>query len=202
MTHKKDFSSGTKTAGAARLLRIITAPPFMTGALLIVLGITRKDLFSDTYSMVAAWIGLVILPLMAYPLQRFIPGFKDKGREGQRNLAFVFTLIGYTCCFIYSLINAEGAFRMFFGVYFFTIVILCVLNRLVHVRASGHSASAVSPFVFSAVYVNTAAAVCFAIMFALSIWSSLYSKRHRPSELLAGAVSFTAAFLTAYMIMK
>ena len=199
MMYNKETSSGTKTAGAARLFRILTAPPFMTGALLILLGIARKDLFSDTCSMIAAWIGLVILPLMAYPIQKFIPGFKDKGREGQRKLAFIFTLIGYTGCFIYSLINTEGAFRMFFGVYFFTITILCVLNRIVHIRASGHSASAVSPLVFSAIYVNIAAAICFATAFALSVWSSLYTKRHRLSELLAGVAAFALAFMATYV---
>jgi len=184
-----------KTTKAAHVIRILTAPPFMTGALLAVLGLLRKDLFSDPINMIAAWIGLVILPLLAYPLQRFIPGFKDRGREGQRNLAFVFTLIGYTGCFLYGLWNAVGGFRMLYSVYFFTIVILCILNRLLRIKASGHSASAVSPLVFSAVCVNIAACLCFALIFALSLWASLVSKRHRPSELLAGIAAFAVSFL-------
>lgn len=45
MEKKENPLSERKAAGAARLFRIITAPPFMTGSLLIVLCLMRKDLF-------------------------------------------------------------------------------------------------------------------------------------------------------------
>jgi hypothetical protein len=45
--------------------------------------------------IVLAVLSLMIIPVLAYPLQNVIPGFKGKGRDGQRKLAFIFTLFGY-----------------------------------------------------------------------------------------------------------
>ena len=44
--------------------------------------------------MLCGLLFLVVLPLLAYPLQKYIPHFKDSGRDGQRSLAMIFSAAG------------------------------------------------------------------------------------------------------------
>ena len=69
---------------AAQVMRIITAPPFMIAALLLVLGLIPIGFYTGITDQCVAWIGLVLLPLLAYPLHFIIPELRKTGREGQR----------------------------------------------------------------------------------------------------------------------
>ena len=139
----------------AQIIRIITAPPFMIAALLLVLGLIPIGFYTGITDQCVAWIGLVLLPLLAYPLHYIIPELRKTGREGQRKAAFIFSLVGYVMCFAYSFYTASEKLKFVFFVYFFTVVLLTVMNKLLHIRASGHAASAISPCVFSGLYAGT-----------------------------------------------
>lgn len=39
---------------------------------------------------------LGVLPLLVYPLQKYIPAYKDKWRERQRNLTIIFAVARFT----------------------------------------------------------------------------------------------------------
>ena len=48
---------------------------------------------------------LGIISALAYVLSDMIPAIKIKGREGQRKLAFITTLIGYTVSLLWAVIT-------------------------------------------------------------------------------------------------
>ena len=186
---------------AAQVMRIITAPPFMIAALLLVLGLMPIGFYAGIADQCAAWIGLVLLPLLAYPLHLIIPELRKSGREGQRKTAFIFSLVGYVMCFAYSFHTASEKLKFVFFVLFFTVVFLTAMNKLLHIRASGHAASAISPCVFSGIYAGTWTCLIFGAVFLLSIWSSLYLKRHKPGDIFSGVCAFGLAFLLSYWIV-
>ena len=167
----------------AQIIRIITAPPFMIAALLLVLGLIPIGFYTGITDQCVAWIGLVLLPLLA------------------RKTAFIFSLVGYVMCFAYSFYTASEKLKFVFFVYFFTVVLLTVMNKLLHIRASGHAASAISPCVFSGLYAGTWSCLLFGAVFLLSIWSSLYLKRHKPSDITSGVCAFGLALLLSYWIL-
>ena len=177
----------------AQIIRIITAPPFMIAALLLVLGLIPIGFYTGITDQCVAWIGLVLLPLLAYPLHYIIPELRKTGREGQRKTAFIFSLVGYVMCFAYSFYTASEKLK--------TVVLLTVMNKLLHIRASGHAASAISPCVFSGLYAGTWSCLLFGAVFLLSIWSSLYLKRHKPSDITSGVCAFGLALLLSYWIL-
>lgn len=118
MTHKWE-----KIAG---MIRICTIPPIMAAVLLIMLVGVQTDAFGQKEDYIVAWVGLVILPLLAYPLSKLIPAVREKGRSGQRKLAFLCSLAGYTMCFFWGLLYTGRQIKILFYTYFFTVVMLTV----------------------------------------------------------------------------
>ena len=80
----------------AHIIRIVTVPPVMAAWLMLSLWFGDRALFPCGFRAVAAaLVCLTLLPALAYPLSRAIPRLREKGREGQRNLAFVLSALGY-----------------------------------------------------------------------------------------------------------
>ena len=77
-----------------KMIRILTVAPFMAIITLSILLIFRKEVYPNLWYYLFSPCFLGLFPLLAYPLQRFIPPFKNQGRRGQRNLAIVFAVIG------------------------------------------------------------------------------------------------------------
>lgn len=132
----------------AKIVRIITIPPFMILVLLIVLYFSEKESFAGRYDMIIAVIGLVLIPLAAYPVHRIIPVLFNGGRKKQRKLAFIFSLVGYVICFAYVLSHGTVRIKQIFFTYFITVVMLTIFNRLLGIRVSGHAASSIAPCFF------------------------------------------------------
>ena len=138
-----DQSQG-RVSAAAKTLRILTAPPCMIAWLLVFLRCRGGETFSDTAAYVVAWIGLVLFPLLGYGVWWLVPRLREQGRPGQRKVAFYANFIGYVGCAVYGWTCSGASVRLFFNSYFFTVLLLTVMNALLHVRASGHAASASS----------------------------------------------------------
>ena len=185
-----DQSQG-RVSAAAKTLRILTAPPCMIAWLLVFLRCRGGEPFSDTAAYVVAWIGLVLFPLLGYGVWWLVPQLREQGRPGQRKVAFYANFIGYVGCAVYGWTCSGASVRLFFNSYFFTVLLLTVMNALLHVRASGHAASASSPIVFSWLFAGPA----YMVAFGLSVWSSLVLKRHKKTDILAGVACMLTGFL-------
>lgn len=57
--------------------------------------LTKPSIFRDGTDYAVALVFLGLFPVLVYPIWAAVPKLKEKGREGQRNLAFIGTLIGY-----------------------------------------------------------------------------------------------------------
>lgn len=176
-----------------KIIRVATVPPLMASALFIILGaFSRLDWIDSLLGIF--FIG--ILPILAYPLQRFIPYYKDKGRDGQRNLAMVFSVSGYIIgCVLALIFNAPNMVILIYLDYLLSGVLLTLFNKLFHLKASGHACGIVGPIamlVYSGLYIPAAIG---AVLTVFVFISSIKMKRHTLLQLLGGSAITIAALL-------
>ena len=79
---------------------------------------------------------------------------------------------------------------------------LTVLNKGLHIRASGHGASAMAPFLITLVWGSIPAAFFFLVIFLLSAWSSVTLGRHTLRDVLSGAACLLLSFLVSAALFK
>jgi len=194
------------TKKIAKLIRTITVPPVMVSIFLLVLFAARSDIFkSPVLDLSLSILFLALIPVAAYPLQPLIPKYKDKGREGQRNLAFMFTAVGYTGVILYGIfaVVSKDLLLIYFS-YFLSILALLLSNKIIKFRSSGHMCSIVGPLVFSVYFIGWVAIIPCCALFVIICWSSLYLKRHTIFEVIGGtacsAVAFTCSLGIIYLL--
>ena len=98
-----------------KMIRVITVAPLLASIMIVIVAGNCEGIFLSLWHMIYSLFFLGILPLLAYPLQKYIPVYKDKGREGQRNLAIIFAAVGFTLgCFISFIFPASDGLRVIF----------------------------------------------------------------------------------------
>src|SRR5690554_6737245 len=121
----------------AKIIRIISLPPFVVSILSIIL--YQSHVFSNITDGLLIILFLGIIPAGAYPLSYIIPNIKAKERSGQRKLAFILSLVGYSLGLIYALVNKLDTNLIFiYLTYFISLVILTFVNKVIKIKASGH----------------------------------------------------------------
>lgn len=186
---------------AAKIIRVVTVPPVMAAWLILTLWLGGNAIVRTASEAAVSIVFLSLLPLMAYPIAAVIPDLRKKGRDGQRNTAFVLSLAGYIGGWVYGRFFDDDPVLLFiFGVYLFSVVILLVFNKLLRLRASGHACSVSGPilvicFVLRGWWIPVCAAV-----FAASFWSSVRSGRHTAGEYLLGVLSVILAMGASWLV--
>ena len=189
----------TALATLALVVRIISIPPvlalFMSVSVFFGAGLPASDL--------VILIGfLSIVPALAYPLQPFIPGFRGKGREGQRKLAFVFTGLGYAVgCLCVFLTTCHALTREIFLSYFISCLILTLVNKVTPLHASGHAAGITGALIFPLLYAAKALIPVCIIAYLLILASSVGIKRHTLKEFLLGSGVCFVGYAIALVIL-
>lgn len=182
----------------AKIIRYITAAPIIACITMIILFIARPDIFGGALGFILSLVFLTVLPLLAYPLQRYIPSYKDKGRDGQRSLAMVFAVGGYVLgCISCALISASAGLWMIYLEYLFSGIFIFVFNKLFHLKASGHACGVAGPIAFL-VYMRLPAVIPGVIVLALTCWASIKTKRHTIWQFLGGCVIPVAILLVLW----
>ncbi len=192
-----DVLSPRKTVAyrIAHVVRIISIPPVMVAALIILLFTLRDDVFRSTAEMVVTLFALSLLPALAYPLSVIIPAFKRKGRDGQRSLAMYLSAIGYVGAFVFGLASGSSDHLMaVFTGYMLSVVILLVANKVFHVRASGHACSVSGPLVYTAYFLGLWGILVGAALWGIILWASLTMKRHTLIEFILGTLTCLVSF--------
>jgi hypothetical protein len=172
----------------AYIIRVLTLAPLMALVMLLILYFRDPSFFGSFAVFILAVIFLVVFPLLAYPLQRFSPKYKDKGRDGQRTLAFVFAVAGYVfgCLLALFLPTPQDVLFIYIS-YLLSGGIAMALNRLVHFKASGHACGVTGPYILL-VYFGSAAGYVGIAVLAAAWASSISMKRHTHIQLLIGAL--------------
>ncbi len=178
----------------AKLIRILTVPPIMVTALLLVLYDNKTELFAKVPDLAVMIVLLGLFPVLAYPIQSIIPKWRKGGRACQRKLAFLLSIIGYTAAFAWSFFYKAGQeIRLICSTYFLSVVILAVCN-LLHFKASGHACSVTGPFILLLHFMGKEIVIPIIIVASAIIWSSLVLKRHTVPQLIGGIAVCVVAF--------
>lgn len=176
-----------------KIIRVATIPPIMASLLFILLGAFSR---LDWIDAVLGVFFIGILPVLSYPLQRFIPGFKDKGRDGQRSLAMVFSVVGYIIgCILAWIFNAPYTVILIYLDYLLSGIMIAVFNKLFRLKASGHACGIVGPIamlIYFGLYIPAAVGALITILVFIS---SIKMKRHTFLQLVGGSAITIAALL-------
>ena len=95
----------------AKIIRVISIPPVMVSALIVLLSTLRSDIFTKGLQITLAFLFLAVFPVLAYPFCYFLPKLRKKGRETQRKIAFIFTGIGYTAGWVWAMFRIPPFIR-------------------------------------------------------------------------------------------
>lgn len=188
-----------RTDRFAKIIRKITVAPVMALATLVILYEFHPDVFQGIYQYILSIIFLTILPLSAYPLQPFLPRFRDKGREGQRNLAIVMGVLGYLFGIVLALCyDTTKELLLIYLVYFLSGIGIFLFNKVFKIRASGHACGVVAPILILTYFIGRKALISI-IALALVYWASIKTKRHTVFQLLLGSVIAIFAMIIALL---
>lgn len=183
-----------------KTVRKLTTVPVIATIFMVIMLIFRSTVFSGIIQWLYSVFFIGLMPLLAYPLQRFFPHFKDAGRNGQRTLAMIFSVAGYVICCVLGLIfSASPGLWVIYLQYLLCIVILVVFDRIFHFKASGHACGVIGPILLSIYFGLYPAAIVGVPIAVLTVIASLKTKRHTPLQLaVGGAVPF---FVIAVLIL-
>ncbi len=183
-----------KSEKIAEVILIITVPLVMVLLLLIILFFWQDTIFTGLIELHISIVLLMLVPLAVYPLASVIPMYKDKEREGQRDVAFILSLVGYIAAIVYGFIgNVTRGLLLIYLSYFFSAVILVVFNKSIMLRASGHACSIIGPMILMVYFIGWRCVFPCVILFTLITWATL-------KEIIIGCGSATIAFATSLML--
>lgn len=171
------------------IIRKITVAPIMAAVMLIVVQVCRPEVFGSTAAFICSILFLTILPLMGYPLQKYIPKYKDAGRKGQRELAMIFAVLGYILgCVSILFLKQDNALWVVYLEYLLSGLAILVFNKVFHVKMSGHACGVIGPVALLLYFKLYGAAVVGAAAACLVYLASLKTKRHTGWQLVGGSV--------------
>ena len=184
-----------------KIIRILTVAPIMAFCLFTLTYICKNEYFSTVWQYIYSIFCLSVLPMLAYPLQRFIPGFCGRGREGQRSLAIIFSVIGYVLCCIFGLIFTQSIeLWMITVTYLLSGVCIFISSKVFKFKISGHACGVFGPvgvLLYFGLFIPAAIGI---LLGALVYYASLKSGRHTLPELIAGTV-LPIALMTLFILI-
>ncbi len=172
-----------------KIIRIITVAPIMAFLLFTIIFFCRNHYFFSVWQYIYSIGCLSVLPMLAYPLQQFIPGFRGKGRAGQRSLAIIFSVAGYVLCCILGLIFGQSKeLWIVIMTYLCSGVCIFISSKVFKFKISGHACGVFGPvsvLLYFGLYIPAIIGIG---LLALVYYASLASKRHTLPELISGTV--------------
>lgn len=186
----------------AKIIRVITIPPVMASLLFTVLYFFKDGFYSSLLEYFINIITVVIVPVLAYPAQAKLNILKGKdARENQRNLAVIFSLIGYLSGTIYALVgNVSELQLVVYLTYLFSGIMIFIGTFLIKVKFSGHMCGVSGPIVVMVYSINYYFLFLY-LLLGLVFWASLYKKRHTVRELIIGTIIPIIAFIISLLIV-
>lgn len=179
----------------AKAIRVITVPPLLIGALLVILYFYPSGVFRSLSSLLHAVTFLAVIPALSYLVWAAIPSLRQRGRASQRKLAFVFSILGYLGGAVYALTaDISRGLTIILLTYFVSVVLLTLINKLTVFRASGHGCGVTGPLILPAYFVSPLW-IGPSLFGLLAVYvSSIVLKRHTLKELVAGSSAALLAF--------
>ncbi len=174
----------------AKIIRVLTVAPVMALMSLITVFAVKPTAFDGRWLLfLLAALFLTVLPLLAYPLQPIIPGFKGKGREGQRNLAMLFANGGYILgCITNIFMDAPRELWIIYLEYLISGMLILIFNKVFHLRASAHACGVIGPAAMLFSFGIHAALIVGVVLWAAALWGSISMNRHTLPQFIGGSI--------------
>ena len=186
----------------AKAIRTVSVPPIMISMLILILAFNKNNIFRNSTEIIIMIVLLGLVPALAYVLSSIIPEVKAKGREGQRKLAFITNLVGYSMALSWAVLtNVKKELLLICLTYFLSVVFLTICNKGFHFRASGHASSFTGPLILMIYFLGWKVLIPALVIAVLIVWSSIYLKRHTIKELVAGMLVSILAFAVSIIII-
>ena len=187
----------------AKIIRALSVPPIMVSVFIFILAFHTEDVFRNASEIVIMIVLLGIVPILAYVLSGIIPAVRKQGREGQRKLAFITNLVGYSIALLWAVLTkVDRELLLICLTYFLSVIILTICNKGVGFRASGHASSFTGPLVFFIYLFGWKVVIPSLIIASLIVWSSIFLKRHTAKELAGGIFVNVIAFTLSWIIIS
>lgn len=185
--------------GLAKGVRVLTVPPLMAAALLLILR-AGKGYFSQG-ALYWGLFFLTFLPLASYGVWAAIPPLRRRGRDAQRSLAVIFSVAGYLGVALYGVLAARPVEeQIVFFTYLISGALIALFSFVFHIKSSGHACGVSGPAAMLAYRVNPWFLLGYLLL--IPVWqSSLRLKRHTAGELLLGALFPVAAMALLIAVM-
>ena len=78
--------------------------------------------------------------------------------------------------------------------YLIAVLLLTVLNKVFHIKASGHACSCVLPYLFLIYWLGLKAIIPCVLFYIAEFWASMVLKRHTAREFFLGSITALLAF--------
>ena len=175
----------------AKVIRVLTVPPIGALTLVSSLYFKRNEDFGSRLAYLLAVLFLSVFPTLAYPLQPILPPFRGRGREGQRSLAILMSVIGYFLGIVFvCFTHASSMLLTVYIVYVVSGVGIALFSKGLHIAASGHACAVAGPVAGMTYFLGPRALLIGVPVFLLVCWSSLRLKRHTLVQFLLGGAIF------------
>lgn len=190
----------------AKIIRLVTIPTTLFFVVLLLTYFTDKDAFNVPLSFIVPFIFIGCFVLLSYVVSFIIYKIKRKNnieidlRNTQRILAFIFSFIGYLLAFIISItLHFEEKPKILISTYFFSVCFLSLLN-IFKLKASGHAAGITGALIFGCTLSNIHYIIPCMIIYGLSLFASLYLKRHSIIQFILGSLCSILGFIISIII--
>lgn len=184
----------------ATAVRIISVAPLVALAAVLAMCFCADDIVTDPWQAVVIAVSLTLLPVLAYPVHLAVPKLREKGRDGQRTLAIIFSCVGYAVLTVVALAaNFSPKLLIFALTYLFSGVALFAC-RLFKLRPSGHCCGFVGPVAYLVVFVSPYFA--FATLLAVPVvWACVALGRHTVAQCVVGSLVPIVAMLISSAVV-
>ncbi|OWZ82653.1 hypothetical protein [Natranaerobius trueperi] len=181
----------------AKLISILTVVPMIALLVITLIYLNYSTFFNNSLSwFLMSNLFLVIIPLSAYILKKYIPKYNIQGRKGERKLAFTMAALGQITGAV-TVVSFDGpqGVKLLFLTYVLAGLILTTCNTLINYKASGHACGVAGPLTFLSYFLGRTYLSLF-ILLPIVFWARLYLKRHTIGELCLGAMIGIFATIT------
>lgn len=198
--HRRELRRSGTRRRLAKAVRVLTLPPLAALALVLAVDAAVPGFFSGWAEPAVCIFCLTVLPISAYPLQRFFPAYRGRGRAGQRELAILMANVGYVLgAAAVHLLGAGAGVKLMMLTYLFSGGLILLFNKGLCIRASGHACGVAGPVALLVLCAGGWAWAGLAVLAAV-YWASLAMDRHKPAELVWGTALPLAAMAMAELI--
>jgi hypothetical protein len=172
---------------------VISTPPIIAG-----LAATAVYLYEPTAFGGRLWYCITLLlltaaPLLSYVFSYALPSMRELGRKGQRQLAFVVSVLSYVLGTIVCMCGrAPQVVLGFFLSYLASGGLLSLINGALDFKASGHACGFSGPLTIMTAVIGPAVLWVW-ITLPLVFWARLRTQRHSMAELISGTLVGAAA---------